>query len=188
MGQIADMEQLVNYVLGRDAVYSVFTIVAWVVLIYNIYKYGKKTFMFFYNKQKGIEESEEEQEDIKESVKKLQADLDSFKEIHQKDMDKIMERQDKIMQNMTESIEALSKEIEEEQNQSRQVDQSVLRSEIIRSFRDMLKSPDYSLSLTDKENFDSLFDSYFLRNGDGQIHELYEEYKAKVKVDPNSIL
>lgn len=188
MSQISDIEQLVEFVLGRDTIGSLITIVAWIVLLVNIYKYGKKGMMWIYNRQRGIEDSEEEQEDLKKSVKTLEKELDEFKEIHETDMNKLIERQDQIMQDMKDSITSLAKEMEEERNDSRLVDQSVLRTEIIRMYKDMLNTPNYALSMTDKENFDSLFNSYFLRKGNGRIHELYNEYLEKVKVDEMSIL
>lgn len=188
MGQLSDMEHLVEFVLGRDTVGSIFTIVAWIVLLANIYKYGKKLMMWIYRRQKGIEDSEEEQEDLKKSVKTLKKELDNFKDIHEEDMKKLMERQDEMMKDMKDSINSLAKEMEEERNDSRLVDQSVLRTEIIRMYKDMLNTPNYTLSMTDKENFDSLFNSYFLRKGNGRIHELYNEYKEKVNVDEMTIL
>lgn len=188
MSQISDMEHLVEFVLSRDTIGSIFTIIAWIVLLVNVYKYGKKAMMWIYKRQRGIEDSEEEQEDLKKSVKVLEKELDEFKEIHEADMNKLMERQDKMMQDMKDSISSLAKEMEEERNDSRLVDQSVLRTEIIRMYKDMLNTPDYALSMTDKENFDSLFNSYFLRKGNGRIHELYNEYLEKVKVDEMTIL
>ena len=188
MDQINEMENLVYFVLSRDTVGSIFTIIAWIVLFYNIYKYGKKFMMWIYRHQKGIEDSEEEQEDLKKSVKTLKKELDGFKDIHDQDLKKLMERQDQMMQDMKDSINSLAKEMEEERNDSRLVDQSVLRTEIIRMYKDMLNTPNYTLSMTDKENFDSLFNSYFLRKGNGRIHELYNEYLEKVKVDEMSIL
>ena len=188
MSQISDIEHLVEFVLGRDTIGSLITIVAWIVLLANIYKYGKKAMMWIYNRQRGIEDSEEEQEDLKKSVSILEKELDEFKEIHETDMNKLIERQDQIMQDMKDSITSLAREMEEERNDSRLVDQSVLRTEIIRMYKDMLNTPNYALSMTDKENFDSLFNSYFLRKGNGRIHELYNEYKEKVKVDEMTIL
>lgn len=188
MNQINEMEHLVDFVLGRDTVGSIFTIIAWMVLFYNIYKYGKKFMMWIYRHQKGIEDSEEEQEDLKKNVKTLKKELDNFKDIHEQDMKKLIERQDEMMKEMKNSMKSLSKEMEEERNDSRLVDQSVLRTEIIRMYKDMLNTPNYTLSMTDKENFDSLFNSYFLRKGNGRIHELYNEYKEKVNVDEMTIL
>ena len=188
MSQISDIEHLVEFVLGRDTIGSLITIVAWIVLLANIYKYGKKAMMWIYNRQRGIEDSEEEQEDLKKSVSILEKELDEFKEIHETDMNKLIERQDQIMQDMKDSITSLAREMEEERNDSRLVDQSVLRTEIIRMYKDMLNTPNYALSMTDKENFDSLFNSYFLRKGNSRIHELYNEYKEKVNVDERTIL
>lgn len=188
MSQISDMEHLVEFVLGRDTVGSLFTVIAWIVLIATIYKYGKKGIMMIYNHQKGIEDSEEEQEDLKNNVKALERELDEFKKIHEEDMNKLMDRQDAMMRDMKDSIASLAKEMEEERNDSMLVDQSILRTEIIRSYKDLLNTPNYALSMTDKENFDSLFNSYFLRKGNGRIHELYNEYLEKVKVDEMTIL
>ena len=63
MSQISDIEHLVEFVLGRDTIGSLITIVAWIVLLANIYKYGKKAMMWIYNRQRGIEDSEEDSED-----------------------------------------------------------------------------------------------------------------------------
>ena len=104
MDQINEMENLVDFVLSRDIVGSIFTIIAWIVLFYNIYKYGKKFMMWIYRHQKGIEDSEEEQEDLKKNVKTLKKELDNFKDIHDQDMKKLIERQDEMMKEMKNSV------------------------------------------------------------------------------------
>ncbi|MDD3121941.1 MAG: hypothetical protein PHC62_00330 [Candidatus Izemoplasmatales bacterium] len=180
MGEII---ALAEYVSGENILRALFIVTAYITMIVLFINLLIKVFMKLYHTKRGIDTKDET---IEKDIKKLQSDVYALQEIHREDIKKIYCETEITNKELRETIQQLKASMDREYDRTSKMNQAILRNEIIRAFKEM-KQNDDTITPTDKENLDKLFENYFECGGNGLIKGIKTEYDKIIKVDYDSL-